>query len=264
MSDEKKGVVKESKSSGSSSKKLPKSKTDSERTTSDQATSTKKSRCQGDFTPPSFDLGIDAAFDYVVVVGKIVQETKASKTEEVLKKEDFISSAVNKRLPKLSSYVVSPYNKRQVDLSVKATDTERKLFSWIIDSANDEKYDPKTIIFHSQEEESVRKEWFVSAIAEEMSHTPWLKPNNVDLEIICPLFRGSWIVVKAASVKNLKPDRLSMHWRNSKNKRDCGVYVMRHMESYMGNGLDVAKETIVGKGEVVKEKDEAPKDKNEA
>ena len=45
------------------------------------------------------------------------------------------------------------------------------------------------------------------------------------------------LLTKAAALKNLKPHRLAMHWRNSKNKKDCGVYVMRHMECYIGNGL---------------------------
>ncbi|KAL8143231.1 hypothetical protein V2J09_016263 [Rumex salicifolius] len=288
-------VLDDVKNAKSNEKKFPKSKTDSERTTSDQATSTKKSRCPGDFTSLSFDLGIDAAFDYVVAVGKkvvisttdketscesvqqIVQKTKAPKTEEVSKKKNFITPAVTKRLPKLSSYVI-------------------------------------VIVFNTKEEECVRKECFVSVITEEMSHTPWLKPNTVDLrKLFVHFLEVHGLVAKAAFIKNIKPYRLPMHWRNAKNKRDRGVYVMRHMETYKGNGLvgfliglfdkgkaqlnllrikylyvilrsmknnlvddvrwlqsntftekDAAKEAIVGKGEAMKEKDEEPKDKNEA
>lgn len=28
---------------------------------------------------------------------------------------------------------------------------------------------------------------------------------------------------------------LSMKWKNNVNKHDCGVYVMRHMDTYTGN-----------------------------
>ncbi|KAL8153636.1 LOW QUALITY PROTEIN: hypothetical protein V2J09_011396 [Rumex salicifolius] len=225
MKNEKKGVVEESKSSDSISKKLPLSKTDSKRTVSDQATSTKKSRCRGDFTPPSFDLGIDAAFDYVVVVEKevvisttdketscesvqqIVQETKASKTKEDSKKEDFITLAVNKHLPKIVT------------------------------------------VFDNKEEESVRKEWFVSAIGDEMSHTPCMKPNNIDLYMF-PCFNYDHYYVIAFNVKSMRFDIID----NSPDG-DEGEYEHIPME------LDAAKEAIAGKEEVVKEKDEAPKDK---
>jgi len=32
--------------------------------------------------------------------------------------------------------------------------------------------------------------------------------------------------------------RLEMPWRQEKNHVDCGIYVMRHMETYFGNGLE--------------------------
>jgi hypothetical protein len=37
--------------------------------------------------------------------------------------------------------------------------------------------------------------------------------------------------------KKVPVERLEMHWRNSENVTDCGIYAMRHMETYMGNGL---------------------------
>ncbi|KAL3621671.1 hypothetical protein CASFOL_036583 [Castilleja foliolosa] len=42
---------------------------------------------------------------------------------------------------------------------------------------------------------------------------------------------------KAQFLKTLNYDRLKMSWRDEKNKVDCGVYVMRHMETYMGGSL---------------------------
>nr|GMD04300.1 zinc finger BED domain-containing protein RICESLEEPER 2-like [Ipomoea batatas] len=37
----------------------------------------------------------------------------------------------------------------------------------------------------------------------------------------------AWLVLK----------RMQMSWRDSKNKTDCRVYLMRHMESFVGQGV---------------------------
>ncbi|KAL3651827.1 hypothetical protein CASFOL_004829 [Castilleja foliolosa] len=42
---------------------------------------------------------------------------------------------------------------------------------------------------------------------------------------------------KVQFLSNLNYDRLKMTWRDEKNEVDCGVYVMRHMETYMGGSL---------------------------
>nr|GMD98918.1 uncharacterized protein LOC109162486 [Ipomoea batatas] len=41
---------------------------------------------------------------------------------------------------------------------------------------------------------------------------------------------------KSNLVKALTPARLRMSWRDNSNKVDCGVFTMRHMETYMGKG----------------------------
>ncbi|KAL8227123.1 hypothetical protein R6Q57_016955 [Mikania cordata] len=38
-------------------------------------------------------------------------------------------------------------------------------------------------------------------------------------------------------IKKAKIHRLGMHWRTQFNHVDCGVFIMRHMETYRGNGL---------------------------
>ncbi|KAL3626839.1 hypothetical protein CASFOL_029318 [Castilleja foliolosa] len=45
------------------------------------------------------------------------------------------------------------------------------------------------------------------------------------------------INIKAQFLKKLKFDRLKMHWLDESNRVDCGVYAMRHMETYMGGSL---------------------------
>ena len=39
---------------------------------------------------------------------------------------------------------------------------------------------------------------------------------------------------KSSEIKRLKPDRLEMERRTAKNEFDCGIFVMIHMETYMG------------------------------
>nr|GMC56670.1 zinc finger BED domain-containing protein RICESLEEPER 2-like [Ipomoea batatas] len=36
-------------------------------------------------------------------------------------------------------------------------------------------------------------------------------------------------------IQAVKPTRIKMAWRDNKNKEDCGVYVMRHMDTFMGS-----------------------------
>nr|KAJ0228453.1 hypothetical protein LSAT_V11C100010090 [Lactuca sativa] len=51
-----------------------------------------------------------------------------------------------------------------------------------------------------------------------------------------PLYLKEINHVKANEMadKNLTPIRLIMPWRTVYNKKDCGVFAMRHMESYFG------------------------------
>ncbi|KAK1356224.1 hypothetical protein POM88_049480 [Heracleum sosnowskyi] len=42
---------------------------------------------------------------------------------------------------------------------------------------------------------------------------------------------------KATEFGNVPIIRLEMKWRTEKNKTDCGVFVIHHMETYKGNGL---------------------------
>jgi len=37
-------------------------------------------------------------------------------------------------------------------------------------------------------------------------------------------------------VKNMKPVRMRMQWRTTDNVTDCGMFCMRHMETYFGQG----------------------------
>ncbi|KAL4566970.1 hypothetical protein LXL04_022540 [Taraxacum kok-saghyz] len=39
----------------------------------------------------------------------------------------------------------------------------------------------------------------------------------------------------ASQLENVEPQRLKMNWRTRGNSNDCGVFCMRHMETYMGD-----------------------------
>ena len=43
---------------------------------------------------------------------------------------------------------------------------------------------------------------------------------------------------KAQKFKNVLPSRFSMPWMTKKNKVDCGVFLMRHMEMYKGEKME--------------------------
>nr|GMC73617.1 zinc finger BED domain-containing protein DAYSLEEPER-like [Ipomoea batatas] len=43
---------------------------------------------------------------------------------------------------------------------------------------------------------------------------------------------------KAGLCMNLVTKRMQMKWRDNRNKIDCGAYLMRHMESYSGVGVN--------------------------
>ncbi|KAK1355649.1 hypothetical protein POM88_048905 [Heracleum sosnowskyi] len=42
---------------------------------------------------------------------------------------------------------------------------------------------------------------------------------------------------KSRKLRNARIVRLQMKWRTNGNNKDCGVFAMNHMETYMGNGL---------------------------
>ena len=47
--------------------------------------------------------------------------------------------------------------------------------------------------------------------------------------------------IKASLIKDkmkVPVQRFEMPWRDGTNKQDCALYVMRHMETYYGNGMD--------------------------
>nr|KAJ0215009.1 hypothetical protein LSAT_V11C300129960 [Lactuca sativa] len=48
----------------------------------------------------------------------------------------------------------------------------------------------------------------------------------------------------AISKESIKPQRLEMTWRTIKNKVDCGIFAMRHMETYMGQPLSKWKQGL--------------------
>ena len=41
----------------------------------------------------------------------------------------------------------------------------------------------------------------------------------------------------ASTMSRVWPRRLEMAWRTTNNNKDCGVFVMRHMETYDGTSL---------------------------
>lgn len=53
-------------------------------------------------------------------------------------------------------------------------------------------------------------------------------------QMFCDYLESHKMGLKALSMRRVPIDRMKMSWRNIKNKVDCAVYAMRHMETFMG------------------------------
>nr|GMD50585.1 zinc finger BED domain-containing protein RICESLEEPER 2-like [Ipomoea batatas] len=58
-------------------------------------------------------------------------------------------------------------------------------------------------------------------------------PENVKL-LLTEYFTSVGEKFKSIICENLKCKRMPMKWQDTGNEVDCGVYLMRHMESYVG------------------------------
>ncbi|GKF31562.1 ulp1 protease family, C-terminal catalytic domain-containing protein, partial [Tanacetum coccineum] len=54
---------------------------------------------------------------------------------------------------------------------------------------------------------------------------------------------------KISELLKAKPKQVPLDWKTTKNGVDCGVFVMRHMESYIGRGNFVYKFKKEGSGQ---------------
>lgn len=54
------------------------------------------------------------------------------------------------------------------------------------------------------------------------------------VRFFCEWMTANKFIVRGRSLINLPIQRLAMPWRDEVNKVDCGVFAMRHMETYMG------------------------------
>nr|GMD78919.1 receptor-like protein 12 [Ipomoea batatas] len=70
-------------------------------------------------------------------------------------------------------------------------------------------------------------------------------PENVKL-LFSEYFTFVGEKFKSIVCDNLKTKRMPMKWRDTKNKVDYGMYLMRHMESYVGEAVKVLQNGIVG------------------
>ncbi|XP_019196010.1 PREDICTED: uncharacterized protein LOC109189836 [Ipomoea nil] len=61
-------------------------------------------------------------------------------------------------------------------------------------------------------------------------------PDNLQL-LLFEFFKAAGLGYKQGLCFHLVPKRMQMKWRDSRNKVDSGVYAMRHMESYAGEGV---------------------------
>ncbi|KAJ9557924.1 hypothetical protein OSB04_012538 [Centaurea solstitialis] len=61
--------------------------------------------------------------------------------------------------------------------------------------------------------------------------------RNFDLNEVFSSYLKEVKHPKAIKISKLVTKRATMNWRSTKNKIDCGVFVMRHMETYKGEPI---------------------------
>nr|GMD37751.1 uncharacterized protein LOC109174777 [Ipomoea batatas] len=80
-----------------------------------------------------------------------------------------------------------------------------------------------------------RLRWFVKRLDGNFDIAPHINRCTVDLkDLLSSYLEKKGHPVRAATVRNLKPTRLRIGWRDCQNNVDCAVYAMRHMKTFMG------------------------------
>lgn len=61
--------------------------------------------------------------------------------------------------------------------------------------------------------------------------------SSCQKDLLADFLEARGLPLKAAIVRNFPAKRLQMSWRDTMNTKDCGVFTMRHMESYVGQSV---------------------------
>ncbi|CAI9297561.1 unnamed protein product [Lactuca saligna] len=158
-----------------------------------------------------------------------------------------------------SEYLKSPYIIRPVDI-IKGVPRQEKRVAECIFSLQGE---PNDIVFHTLDGFSAQRfhmECFFPT-CERFGHVIdcWSQVLNLDeskrapespLRVYCKTDVTKEYIVdylksqnhpKAEMFSHVMPHRLEMPWRTINNNIDCGVFTMRHMETYMGGSMNEFK-----------------------
>nr|GLL19535.1 hypothetical protein DM860_009690 [Ipomoea trifida] len=101
-----------------------------------------------------------------------------------------------------------------------------------------------------QGDDEVRLESFKGRLHHELQRVAHIKLPVLDLVVstdqkygklpfdlknmVMNYLKSESLEAKSDRFKSVKPTRIKMTWRDNENKEDCGAYVMRHMETFMG------------------------------
>nr|GMD34396.1 uncharacterized protein LOC109168900 [Ipomoea batatas] len=85
---------------------------------------------------------------------------------------------------------------------------------------------------------SHRLQLFTERMEAELKLTSYATWGDVDMhDLLSVFFKDSGFPALYIKVTAMQPRRLRMSWLETKNKIDCGVFAMRHMETYVGQSI---------------------------
>nr|GMD32892.1 zinc finger BED domain-containing protein RICESLEEPER 2-like [Ipomoea batatas] len=85
---------------------------------------------------------------------------------------------------------------------------------------------------------SHRLQLFTERMEAELKLTSYATWGDVDMhDLLSVFFEDSGFPALYIKVTAMQPRRLRMSWLETKNKIDCGVFAMRHMETYVGQSI---------------------------
>ncbi|CAH1413209.1 unnamed protein product [Lactuca virosa] len=201
---------------------------------------------------PSFSLGLGLGLTQELQEGdernENEQEKKERKDEKLDEEESYDSEEtecdnnilgiedhqegrrdVGKRLKKPLLKVSSPYNQKEAGLWIHA----HVIDAWTDVSNYEEKLKSNSTVNRINLEEST-----VDVIDNRNSVAKFSRayrdaPN--ELKILFSRYLMSVNHKSALILEGVKPERVNINWCTRDNHVDCGVFCMRHMETYMGD-----------------------------
>nr|GMD80131.1 uncharacterized protein LOC109173369 [Ipomoea batatas]GMD80141.1 uncharacterized protein LOC109173369 [Ipomoea batatas] len=95
-----------------------------------------------------------------------------------------------------------------------------------------------TVVSRTQSR-ACRLAWFSESLECGLKLSPHPSWKSIDMKDLLSVFLDDEVdFIYRATVRRFVPTRMQMQWRDARNKVDCGVFAMRHMESFLGQSVN--------------------------